>query len=156
MSALPPDDEPGPRVPPPSPYGAPPPPPYGSPPPPPYGGPDARQPYPAAPLSPSDERSWAVLAHLSGFLSIVATFVIWAVFRDRGPFVRDQATEALNFQITLAIAGVAFAFITLVTAGFGAILYLAFLAAPVFQILAAVAAGRGEAYRYPLNGRLVR
>lgn len=147
MSTIPPNDgEPRPSSPPPPYYGSPTPPPYGYPP---------SQPYGAPPISPADERTWALLAHLSGFLSIIATIVIWAVFKDRGPFIRDQATEALNFQITVTIAGFAVAIISVVTLGLGAILYLAFVVAIVFQIMGAVAANRGEAYRYPLNWRLV-
>lgn len=130
---------------------------YGQTPPPGYGPipPNGQAPY-AAPLSPSDERLWATLAHLGGFLSIIATVIIWAVFKDRGPFVRDQATEALNFQITVVIAGFAIGIITAATAGIGAILYLAFIAALVFMIMGAVAANRGETYRYPINWRLVK
>lgn len=149
------------QTPPPA-YGQTPPPAYGQTPPPGYGPtpPPYGQPVYAAPLSPSDERLWATLAHLSGILSIIATFVIYIVYKDRGPFVRDQVTEALNFQITAWIAGfvggIVIAILAAVTAGIGAILWLAFLAVPVFMVLGALAANRGEAYRYPFNWRVIK
>jgi uncharacterized protein len=120
-----------------------------------YGAP-AAQPQ----LSDSDQRTWAMLSHLSGFLSIIATIAIWAIYKDRGSYVKDQVTEALNFQITAAIATIAgfvvISIISLVTAGIGTILWVAYLVFPVFMILAAVATNKGEPYRYPFNLRLVK
>jgi len=110
---------------------------------------------PAAPLLDSDQRTWAMLAHLSGFLSIIATIVIWAVYKDKGTYVREQATEALNFQITLFIASAAVTVITVITAGIGAILFLGLIAGAVFMIMAAIATNKGEPYRYPINWRMI-
>ena len=156
---------PGAGTPPPA-YGSTPPPAYGSTPPAGggYGGPPPAAPSygqqaygTQPPLSDSDQRMWAMLAHVGGILfSFVAPLVIWLVFKDRGRFVEEQAKEALNFQITLAIAAVAVTIISVVTLGIGSILYLAFIVALVFMIMAAVAANKGEAYRYPLNIRLIK
>lgn len=108
-------------------------------------------------MSDPDQRLWAMLAHLGGLLiSFLAPLVIWLVLRERGAYVEDQAKEALNFQITLAIAGVAFGIITVITFGIGGILFLAFIVALVWMIQAAIATNRGEPYRYPLNIRLVK
>ncbi|GGB91754.1 DUF4870 domain-containing protein [Cellulomonas carbonis] len=110
-----------------------------------------------APLSDSDQRMWATLAHIGGLLvSFVAPLVVWLVFKGRGQFVEDQAKEALNFQITLVIVGIAISIITALTLGLGAILYLVFIVALVFMILAAVAANRGQYYRYPANIRIIK
>lgn len=125
---------------------------YQAAPPPAYGAPGAAQ-----PLSDSDQRMWAMLAHLGGIIfSFLAPLVIWLVFRERGRFVDEQAKEALNFQITLVIAAIGISIISVITLGLGAFLYLAFLVALVFMILAGVAANRGEAYRYPVNIRLIK
>lgn len=169
------------------PYGAPgPQPPYGQPPygqPPytqqPYGDPTAAPPYGAAPphgapaygqptygqpgygapapLSPSDERLWATLAHIGGIvLWFIAPLVIWLVFRERSRFVEQEAKEALNFQIFLVIVAVAFGIVTAATLGLGGFLFLAFIAAYVFMIMGAVAANKGQPYRYPVTWRLVK
>lgn len=145
-------------------YGAPPaggyaPPPGGYGPPPgapqaPYAGGYSTQP----PLSDSDQRMWATLSHILPIigLSFIVPLVVWLVFKGRGPFLEDHAKEALNFQITLVIAAIGISIITAITLGFGAILYLAFIAALVFMILAAMAANRGEIYRYPVNIRIIK
>ena len=146
-------------------YGTTPPPAYGSTPPggyappPTYGTPPATA-YGAgagAPLSDADQRMWATLAHIGGLLlSFVAPLVIWLVFKDRGRFVEEQAKEALNFQITLAIAAVAITILTTITFGLASPLFLAFLVALVFMVMGAIATNRGEAYRYPANLRLIK
>jgi uncharacterized protein len=119
-----------------------------------YGNAGSAQP----PLSDSDQRLWATLAHILPIigLSFLAPLVIWLVFKDRGRFVDEQAKEALNFQITLAIAAIGISIIGTITFGIGFILYLAFIVALVWMIMAAVAVNRGDAYRYPVNVRLVK
>jgi uncharacterized Tic20 family protein len=110
---------------------------------------------PGAPLSPGDQRTWAVVSHVSGiFVSFLAPLVIWLVFRGRGAYLEDQAKEALNFQITLIIAYLVGGILSVI--GIGLILiFLTWLATIVFAILAAVAASRGEPYRYPVNIRMI-
>jgi uncharacterized Tic20 family protein len=74
--------------------------------------------------------------------------------KDRGRFVRSQALEALNFQITVLIAVVVSSVLILVLIGL-VLLPIIGVAAFVLMILAAIAANRGEEYRYPLTLRLV-
>ncbi len=61
---------------------------------------------PSAPLSPSDERTWAMLAHLSilinlvsGILGPVAALIIYLVYKDRSRYVAYQSLQALIFQL---------------------------------------------------------
>lgn len=137
---------------------------YGSPPPgqqpyqgQPQPGPGYGAPYQPQPLTPSDERMWSVIAQLGPFVvSFIAPLVVWLVFKDRSRFVDQEAKEALNFQITIVIAQIAAAIITAVTLGIGGIVYLVFVAAIVFMILAAVANGKGAPYRYPVNIRFIK
>ena len=104
------------------------------------------------------ENTTAMLAHILAIpTSFVGPLILWLVNKDdpNKAFSTDQAKEALNFQITIAIgyaiSGVlSFVFIGLITASLIGILDL------VFCILAAVAANRGEAYRYPFALRLVQ
>ncbi len=153
--AVPPPPAPGAAVPPPA--GAVPPPAYNAPPPgyapappPAYAG---AQP----PLSDADQRMWAMLSHIGPIvLGFIAPLVIWLMFKERGRFVEEQSKESLNFQITLVIAGAVIFVISLITFGIGSILYLAFIAALVFMIMAAVATNKGQAYRYPVSLRLIK
>jgi uncharacterized Tic20 family protein len=124
-------------------------------------------PTPSAPgTTTADERNLALVAHLvafAGFLipfgNIVGPLVVWLTQKDKSAFVTDQALESLNFQITVTIVAVvlialAMTVIGLVVAipGF-AILGIGSL---VLIILAAIAASRGERYRYPFCLRLVK
>lgn len=110
---------------------------------------------PQAPLSDSDQRLWATLAHVGGiFFSFVPPLVIWLVFKERGRFVAEQSKEALNWQITLVIGYIAAFILSFIWIGL--LIYpLIWIAALVFGILAAVATNRGDAYRYPVALRLI-
>jgi uncharacterized Tic20 family protein len=113
--------------------------------------PPPTNPYQPTPqLSPADERLWSTLVHVGGiFFNFLPALIGFLILKDRGPFVREHTTAALNFQITLAIAYLLGAALTIVLIG-----YLIVLAASVlnivFSIIAALAANRGEAYQYPL------
>ncbi|MGN8246172.1 DUF4870 domain-containing protein [Cellulomonas soli] len=117
--------------------------------------PPAYVPPSAPPLRPDEERTWAILGHLltlvAGFL---APLVIWLVFKGRGPYLEDQAKESLNFQLTLLIAYVVGGVTSIIGIGL-VILALAAIAQLLFAILAAVAVGRFEWYRYPVTLRMV-
>jgi uncharacterized Tic20 family protein len=150
--------------PPPQGYGPPPQgygPPQGYPPPGPqgYGPPPSPLVGPWSPLVgrplTQDEKTWGLLAHLGGlFLGFVAPLVVMLVKGSESPYTRAQAVEALNFQITLAIAYLMAAISLIVLIGF-LLLPLVVVGHLVFGILASVASGRGELYRYPLTLRLV-
>ncbi len=154
---VPPPGRPGPHDPPPGGYGPPPGQPGGYGPPP---QPDAYASggYPQAPVSRSEERVWAMLAHL---VTIVAFFVpglvVYLVFKDRSAYLRDQGREALNWGITVTVVEVIAYLLVGVSFGLLAFLpFLSFVLRLVFGILAGVAASRNEAYRYPFALRLVR
>ena len=108
-----------------------------------------------------DDRNWAVIAHLSAFAghffplgNIIGPLVIWLIKRDGSAFVDDQAKEALNAQISYTLYGIVAAFLILILVGFVLLLAL-WIADIVLVILAAVAASKGKAFRYPLIIRLV-
>ena len=118
--------------------------------------------YGPVPLQPSDERTWSVIVHLAPLvaLGVLGPLIVWLVFRGRGPFLEHHAKESLNFQLTLLIASVTLGLITLVTLGVGAIVTVPVaiviaISALVLQIMAAVAAGQGSWYRYPVSWRMV-
>ena len=117
---------------------------------------DQTPPAPGAPLSPADSRTWATLAHLGGILfGFLAPLVVWAIYRDRDEFVRDQSTEALNFQLTLLIGYLASYILTAVLIGLltGPLVWVVSL---VFSVIGGVAANQGQRYRYPFAMRLIK
>ena len=108
------------------------------------------------PLRPDEERLWATLSHVGGILfSFVAPLVIWLVFKERSRFVNDQAKEALNFQITLIIGYVVSMILTIIVIG-AFLMLIVWVLAIVFGIMGALAANKGQPYRYPVAIRFIK
>jgi uncharacterized Tic20 family protein len=107
-------------------------------------------------MSASDERTWAMLSHLSFFvLGIIAPIVIMLTKGKESAFVREQAVEALNFHITVAIAYFVSFILIFVVIGFFT-LAVVIIGGMVLAIMASIAAYRGDHYRYPVSLRLVK
>jgi uncharacterized protein len=125
----------------------------------------------------SELRGWGIATHLGGLvlgvmsaatLGFLAPLLIWLLKRDEHPYLDHHAKEALNFQLTVLVAVVAGAILAIpaviigvLTLGIGLILLAGLVLAAsvlwvVLPILAAVAASKGEGYRYPFSIRFVR
>ena len=103
-----------------------------------------------------DARNFAMLAHLLAiFTSFLGPLIIWLVKKDEHPFVDEQGKEALNFQITVAIAYIVAGLLTFVCIGF-LLLPAVAIVDLIFCIMACVAANKGEHYRYPLSIRFIK
>ena len=131
---------------------------------------------PVQPLSPDDERTWAMLAHLSillnlvsGFLGIVAALVIYLVYKSRSRYVAYQSMQSFVFQlifwfgggilagISWAITGVLSAvLIGLICIPLACIISLLPLGALIYGIVGAVQCNNGQDFRYWLIGDWVR
>jgi hypothetical protein len=125
-------------------------PPYGQP----TGAAPSQTPFPS-PLQ-QDETVWALLAQLSGIvgLGVIGPLIIMLVAGPQRPFARAAATEALNFHLTVLFAAIVSGILVLVIVGIFMLLALS-ITALIYSILAAIAVGRGNTYRYPLTIRLV-
>jgi len=111
---------------------------------------------PPQPMRPEDEKTWAVLTHLGGLLvPLIGPLVVYLVLRDRGPFIRHHAATAFNFHATMTIASLISVVTVWLVIGFFIVLAVSIVFL-VFAIVAAVAAGRGEFYTYPLAIGFVR
>lgn len=113
-------------------------------------------------LPSSEQRQWAMFAHLSALIGLIVPFgnvlgplVIWLVQKDKMAFVDDQGKEALNFQITVFGAAVISFFLMFILIGF-LLIFVVGLGALVLTIIAAIKANEGVAYRYPLTIRLIK
>ncbi|HWK75296.1 MAG TPA: DUF4870 domain-containing protein [Povalibacter sp.] len=116
------------------------------------------------PSTPSaEERNWAVICHLSALAGLVVwgigiilgPLIVWLVKKDTLPFVSDQGKEALNFQITVFLAGVVCTALVFLLIGVPMLAALAVFDL-VFIIIAAVKASEGVQYRYPIALRLIK
>jgi uncharacterized Tic20 family protein len=105
-----------------------------------------------------DQKNMAMLAHVLGiFTGFVAALVIWLMNKDKPDqaFVNDQAKEALNFQITMAIGWVATSMLMFVLIGIFLVPVL-LIANLILCIMAGMKAKEGVEYRYPFALRLIK
>ena len=116
------------------------------------------QPHPTAGSASQDDRTIAMLTHLSGIiLGFIVPLIVWLIHKDKADkgYLIDQSKEALNFQITLLMGYVVGIILSVIL--IGALLnFLIWIACIIFSIIAALAANKGEAYRYPFAIRLVK
>jgi uncharacterized protein len=108
------------------------------------------------------EHNWGMAAHLSAlagyvipFGSIIGPLVVWLIKKDEMPFVNSQGKEALNFQITMAIAALISIVLVFVVIGIFLLWAVAILDL-IFIIIAAIQASKGVDYRYPFALRLIK
>lgn len=117
---------------------------------------------PAAPLTPAEDNQWASFAHLGGIIGFLPSLIIWLVFKDRGAFTNAEAKEALNFQITVAIAQIVLYILGTILAVIliGFLFYFlawgVWIAGVIFSIIGFTKAKDGNAYRYPFALRLIK
>ncbi|CAB4564161.1 unannotated protein [freshwater metagenome] len=108
------------------------------------------------PLTPSDEKLWSALIQLSGlFTYFIGPWVGYLLLRQRGPFVREHAVSALNWQLSVVVYLFASWVLMLIFIGFVLFFAVAVLNV-VFSILAAQHAHRGQLYVYPLSIKFIR
>lgn len=110
----------------------------------------------------SEERQWAMFAHLAALVGFIIPFgnligplVVWQVKKNEMPFVDDQGKEALNFQLTVTMAVIVCLILLVVLIG-ALLLPIVGIAALVLTVIGAIKANGGEAYRYPLTLRLIK
>ncbi|MFI5730917.1 DUF4870 domain-containing protein [Kribbella sp. NPDC051587] len=114
------------------------------------------QAYQQQPLSPQDERTWSLLAHIGTIvLGFIAPLIVLLVQGEKSPMVRAHSVESLNFQITVTIGYIVSSILMVVLIGF-VTFFVIWAAALVFAILATIAASKGLPYKYPFALRLVK
>ena len=123
-------------------------------------------------MSPSDERTWSLLAHLSillnlitGILGPVAALVIYFIFKDRSRAVAFDALQSFLFQLVFwAGAGVLAGLLwglgfatTFLLVGFcllplACVLTIVPIGALVYGVVGAVETSQGKDFQYWLVG----
>jgi len=117
----------------------------------------------------SDERTWAILAHLSILLSIIsggllgpaAAFAIWLIKKEQSAYVGKQALQSLIYQIAVVVLSllmwVAIAVLSALVVGvccipIGIVIDLAAIG---YACYAAYVCSLGQEFKYPLIGDMV-
>lgn len=105
----------------------------------------------------SDERLLAVLSHILAIvpgIGILGPLVIYLVKKDESAFVRDNARESLNFQLTIILLYIISGILVLIFIGLF-LIWIVGILNTILVIVATIRASEGEVYRYPINLRLV-
>ena len=101
-----------------------------------------------------DERTWGLVAHVSGLIGFLGPLIVWLIKKDESAFVEGEARESLNFQITVTLAAIPCAILILLCIGVFLLMAL-WVASVVFIIMGAIKANEGIPYRYPVSLRLI-
>lgn len=115
-----------------------------------------------------DDRAMTVLAHLSapiaavislGWLSVLGPLLIWLVYKDRSPLVRQAAAGAFNFNLSFWLLYL-FSWMLILTV-VGAIvgiplLVVIFVVSAVMHLVGAARGSKGELFRYPFQLPVLR
>ena len=113
----------------------------------------------ALPLTASEDRQFATLAHFGGILGFIPSLLIYLIFKDRGPFTAQESKEALNFTLPptiLALAAWLLSLVPVIGGVFAVVNALIWVIIAIFSVTAGVQVNRGRPYRYALNLRLIR
>ncbi|MCK4873796.1 MAG: DUF4870 domain-containing protein [Phycisphaerales bacterium] len=104
-----------------------------------------------------DDQNMAMFAHLLGILiGFIGPLIIYLIKNEeKESFARQEAIEALNFQIAVAIAAVISGALMMVCIGL-ILMPLVVVGNIVFCILAALQVNKGEPYRYPFTFRMIK
>ena len=134
---------------------------------PPYGQPQYSQPpypQPGAPQYPGgptrDELTWGSAAHWSALvasviaLAFLGPLIVMLTKGNESAYVRRQAVESLNFQLSMLIYVIVSFVLMFVLIGF-ILLPIVGIAWLALTIIGSIRASRGEEYRYPLTIRMV-
>ena len=131
---------------------------------------------PLMPLTPEEERQWAMVAHLgvlvnlvSGILGPAVPLGIYMIYKDRSRYVAYQSLQALIFQVIWwvgggILAGIAWAItgalsaviVGLVCIPFACVISAIPLAALGYGIYGGIQTNQGQDFKYWLVGDWVR
>ncbi|MHC4989568.1 MAG: DUF4870 domain-containing protein [Planctomycetota bacterium] len=106
----------------------------------------------------SGQRTYALFIHLLFIIlpvPVAPQLVMWLLRKDESAFIDDHGREAVNFQISLLLIAAVSGLLVLIGIGLLVLLVLPWFGI-ICSILGAVAASRGEYFRYPMTIRLIQ
>lgn len=111
---------------------------------------DKTAPMPAPVAAGGDPKMIAALMHgsaiFTGFIGPLVAYFVW----PNDPFIHEHSRQALNFQLTVLIGYLIALVLTIVLIGFVVAVAIAIVSV-VVSAIAAVAASKGENYKYPFT-----
>ena len=131
-------------------------------------------------MTPGDERTWGILAHLSTLLNLVTGFggpiavlIIYLIYKDRSRFVAYHALQSMVFQLIwwfgggiliglmwAIVGGLSMILVGIILIPFAVLFTLVLLLLPagalVYGVVGAVQVNQGHDFKYWLVGDWVR
>lgn len=116
------------------------------------------------PSASQDQKTYALLMHLSLIAThfvplalVLAPLIMWQIKKSESPYIDDQGREVVNFQLSLFLYSLAIIPLAFITFGLAAFLFypVLYILAIVGMIKGAIAASKGEYFRYPATMRLI-
>jgi uncharacterized protein len=112
--------------------------------------------YAGGPAPTAEERTWALIAHWSGIVTLFVGPVVIAMTKGKSSrFIRAQAYESTNFQVAFLAAIIVLGLVTAMTFGIAGVLYgplaMAWL---LLTGVGGLSAAAGNRWRYPWNLRI--
>jgi len=115
---------------------------------------------PSTDIAPSVPRGtdkiWTILCHLSFFIGLpfLLPLVVYLAMKNDSAYVRQNASEALNFHISVLIYSICCVPLVFLIIGIPLLVIIG-IASLILAVVAAIRAADGQCYRYPLTLRLV-
>jgi uncharacterized protein len=131
---------------------------------------------PPPPLSASDERTYAMLAHFSvllnlvtGFAGVIAPLILYLIYKDRSRYVAYQAMQSFIFQLVWWVGSIALISAGWMVTGILSTILIGLLCIPfnflsllipvvplIYGVVAGIKCSNGEDFKYWLVGDWVR
>lgn len=123
------------------------------------------------PVSQSEERQWAMIAHLSVWINVATVFmgavvplIIYFLYKDKSKFVAFHAMQAFVMQAACSFLGMLATVLSSAASMSGIVICIPFacifgllpLASFVFGTIAGIQVNKGEDYKYPVVGDFVQ
>ncbi|MBN2132937.1 MAG: DUF4870 domain-containing protein [Sedimentisphaerales bacterium] len=96
-----------------------------------------------------EARNMAMLCHLLGIIGFFAPLMIWLIEREKHRFVDEHGRQAMNYQVSLLLYYLVSTLLAPLIIGLFMLGVLTVLHI-VLAIIAAVQAGQGKLWRYPI------
>jgi uncharacterized Tic20 family protein len=122
---------------------------------------------PAAPLTASEDKLWASLAHFGNIIPLIPALIIYVVFGPRGTLTKQESKEALNWTINITGLLIVLSIVQAIFAAipvigwifwllFGLVIWAVWIINLIFAIIAGMKVSGGGSYRYPVNIRWIK
>ncbi len=110
----------------------------------------------SGPAPSKDECNMALLTYILCLVTgFIGPLIIWLIKKDQSAFVNHQGKEVLNWCITMVLAYIACFILMFIVIGIF-LMPILLLVHLIFNIMGAISASKGVAYRYPFALRLLK